>query len=423
MLIITYYWPPAGGPGVQRWLKFVKYLPEFEIEPIVYIPENPSYPLIDATLLEEVSEKLTVLKQPIFEPYGIAGMLSKKQTKIISSGIISPKKKQSLLQKLLLYVRGNFFVPDARKFWIKPSVRFLKSYIEANDIETIITTGPPHSVHLIGMKLKELLGVRWFADFRDPWTTIGYHKKLKLGKRAKQKHRRLEKDVLNQSDHIIVTSFTTKKEFETLTEQPITVITNGYDTTTIPSVSLDVDFTISHIGSLLAGRNPKMFWKAIADLIQENSAFAERLSIQLVGAVSTTVLESIRSFGLGKYLKLQGYVSHLEALELQRKAQLLLLIEIDSPETRCIIPGKLFEYMNAKRPILAFGPQGSDVAQVLQTTETGTYFTYTEYAAIKAQLQAYFDAYQDKTLVVEGRNIVRYSRKNLTASLATLLKS
>ncbi len=423
MLIITYYWPPAGGPGVQRWLKFVKYLPEFEIEPIVYIPENPSYPLIDATLLEEVSEKLTVLKQPIFEPYGIAGMLSKKQTKIISSGIISPKKKQSLLQKLLLYVRGNFFVPDARKFWIKPSVRFLKSYIEANDIETIITTGPPHSVHLIGMKLKELLGVRWFADFRDPWTTIGYHKKLKLGKRAKQKHRRLEKDVLNQSDHIIVTSFTTKKEFETLTEQPITVITNGYDTTTIPSVSLDVDFTISHIGSLLAGRNPKMFWKAIADLIQENSAFAERLSIQLVGAVSTTVLESIRSFGLDKYLKIQGYVSHLEALELQRKAQLLLLIEIDSPETRCIIPGKLFEYMNAKRPILAFGPQGSDVAQVLQTTETGTYFTYTEYAAIKAQLQAYFDAYQDKTLVVEGRNIVRYSRKNLTASLATLLKS
>ncbi len=423
MLIITYYWPPAGGPGVQRWLKFVKYLPEFEIEPIVYIPENPSYPLIDATLLEEVSEKLTVLKQPIFEPYGIAGMLSKKQTKIISSGIISPKKKQSLLQKLLLYVRGNFFVPDARKFWIKPSVRFLKSYIEANDIETIITTGPPHSVHLIGMKLKELLGVRWFADFRDPWTTIGYHKKLKLGKRAKQKHRRLEKDVLNQSDHIIVTSFTTKKEFETLTEQPITVITNGYDTTTIPSVSLDVDFTISHIGSLLAGRNPKMFWKAIADLIQENSAFAERLSIQLVGAVSTTVLESIRSFGLDKYLKIQGYVSHLEALELQRKAQLLLLIEIDSPETRCIIPGKLFEYMNAKRPILAFGPQGSDVAQVLQTTETGTYFTYTEYAAIKAQLQAYFDAYQDKTLIAEGRNIVRYSRKNLTASLATLLKS
>ncbi len=423
MLIITYYWPPAGGPGVQRWLKFVKYLPEFEIEPIVYIPENPSYPLIDATLLEEVSEKLTVLKQPIFEPYGIAGMLSKKQTKIISSGIISPKKKQSLLQKLLLYVRGNFFVPDARKFWIKPSVRFLKSYIEANDIETIITTGPPHSVHLIGMKLKELLGVRWFADFRDPWTTIGYHKKLKLGKRAKQKHRRLEKDVLNQSDHIIVTSFTTKKEFETLTEQPITVITNGYDTTTIPSVSLDVDFTISHIGSLLAGRNPKMFWKAIADLIQENSAFAERLSIQLVGAVSTTVLESIRSFGLDKYLKIQGYVSHLEALELQRKAQLLLLIEIDSPETRCIIPGKLFEYMNAKRPILAFGPQGSDVAQVLQTTETGTYFTYTEYAAIKAQLQAYFDAYQDKILIAEGRNIVRYSRKNLTASLATLLKS
>jgi len=174
VLIITYYWPPAGGPGVQRWLKFVKYLPEFNIEPIVYIPENPCYPLIDKSLTDEVSDDLTILKHPVKEPYKLAGLFSKKSSKTISKGFISEKNKQSFIEKVMLYIRGNFFIPDARKNWVKPSVDFLSKYISENNISTIITTGPPHSLHLIGLQLNEKLGVvKWLADFRDPWTTIG----------------------------------------------------------------------------------------------------------------------------------------------------------------------------------------------------------------------------------------------------------
>ena len=130
VLIITYYWPPAGGPGVQRWLKFVKYLRSFEVEPVVYVPENPSYPIIDKTFGKEIPDGIRVIKKKIFEPYSIAGIFSKKDTETISSGIIQKEEKQSALQKAMLYIRGNFFIPDARKYWIKPSVNFLKEEIQ-----------------------------------------------------------------------------------------------------------------------------------------------------------------------------------------------------------------------------------------------------------------------------------------------------
>ncbi|HMK06024.1 MAG TPA: hypothetical protein VK476_00755, partial [Flavobacterium sp.] len=180
VLIITYYFPPAGGPGVQRWLKFIKYLPDFDIQPIVYVPENPTYPIIDAQLMSEISDKAIVLKTKIFEPYGLASIFSKNKTKKISSGIIPSMRRQTSIDKFLLWVRGNLFIPDARVFWVKPSVAYLKKYISENNIDIIITSGPPHSLHLIGMKLKNVMNVKWIADFRDPWTTIGYHKSLKL---------------------------------------------------------------------------------------------------------------------------------------------------------------------------------------------------------------------------------------------------
>ena len=180
VLIITYYWKPAGGPGVQRWLKFAKYLRDFGIEPIIYTPENPTYPLIDEAIADDLPADLQVIKQPIWEPYGLASLFSKKKTQKISAGII-PRKKVSVLEKLMLWIRGNLFIPDARKFWVKPSVKYLATYIRKQDIETIITTSPPHSVHLIGYQLKKQLPhLQWISDFRDPWTTIGYYKDLRL---------------------------------------------------------------------------------------------------------------------------------------------------------------------------------------------------------------------------------------------------
>ena len=423
VLIICYYWPPAGGPGVQRWLKFVKYLPDFQIEPVVYCPENPNYPIIDESLVNEIPEGINILKQPIKEPYGLAGLFSKGSAKKISSGVIPKAKKQSLIEKAMLYVRGNYFIPDARKNWIQPSVAFLQDYIKEQQIETVITTGPPHSLHLIGLHLRENLDIKWIADFRDPWTTIGYHKDLKLTDASIKKHFVLESKVLNTADKIIVTSNHTKNEFQTKTKQPISVITNGYDSHSVRVERKDELFTLSHIGSLLSERNPRVLWEVLSELVTENKAFSKAFQLNLIGLVSDDVVDSIQYYGLQNHLNIVGYVSHDAALKFQMQSQLLLLIEIDSEDTKAIIPGKLFEYLISETPILAIGPKEADVEEIIKSTNTGTYFTYHQKAELKAQILKYFEAYQNDTLKVNAVGLQPYSRKALTEQLAILIKN
>lgn len=422
VLIITYYWPPAGGPGVQRWLKFVKYLPDFGIQPVVYIPENPTYPIIDSDLENEVSDKAIIVKHPIFEPYQLASFLSKNKTKKISSGIIPNQKKQSFLEKTMLWIRGNIFIPDARVLWVKPSVAFLEKYTVENNIDTIVTSGPPHSLHLIGLALKQKLNVTWFADFRDPWTTIGYHKALKLSPFAYKKHKELESKVLNTADTIIVTSNTTKLEFEALTSKPIAVITNGFDVEKIGKQTLDKKFTLAHIGSFLSERNPLILWKSLSELIKENASFALHFELKLIGAVSQEVLDSIEEFKLTNYLNNLGYVPHQEAIINQKKSQVLLLIEINSEDTKSIIPGKLFEYMVSERPIVAIGPEGSDFAEIIQNTNTGVFVKYDELEKLKSTILNYYHLYVEGKLQSQAVGLQPYSRRNLTQKLANLLK-
>jgi len=422
ILIITYYWPPAGGPGVQRWLKFVKYLPEFEIEPLVYCPENPHYPILDETLHTEVSSGLKIFKQPIKEPYQFAQLFSKTDTKKISSGIIPKAKKQSLIQKLLLFIRGNFFIPDARKNWVKPSIEFLTPLIEKEGIDTIITTGPPHSLHLIGLELKSLFPLKWIADFRDPWTTIGYHEQLKLTAKSQKRHKELEQKVLQAAHAIIVTSFNTKKEFELKTKQPIHVITNGYDKVLNVKTEKDKNFSIAHIGSLLSDRNPKLLWEVLSELCSEIADFKDHLEIKLIGVVSEEIVKSLSEHQLIAYLKNYGYVSHKEALEHQKKSQILLLIEINSTATKAIIPGKLFEYMISETPIVAIGPEDSDVETIIRHTNTGAYFNYSDKARLKQHITTCFEDFLNGSLRVNAIGLEPYSRRSLTKQLAEVVE-
>ena len=417
ILIITYYWPPAGGPGVQRWLKFVKYLPEFGFQPIVYIPENPSYPIIDENLLSEVNDQSIILRNKITEPYQWASFLSKNKTTKISSGIIPNKKKQTFLDQLLLWIRGN----DARFLWVKPSVKYLEKYILENEITSIITSGPPHSLHLIGLELKQKLKVKWIADFRDPWTTIGYHKALKLSEFATNKHKQLEYEVLNSADLILVTSPSTRAEFKQITSKPIEVITNGYDVEKIGNQVLDKKFTLSHIGSFLSERNPRILWESISELIRENPLFASHFQLKLIGAVSQEVLDSIALFQLQNYLNYIGYVSHDEAIIHQKKSQVLLLIEINSEDTKSIIPGKLFEYMVSERPIIGIGPIGSDFAEIILDTNTGVFTNYSEKEKLKNYIANYFSLFLEGNLKSNAVGLQKYSRRNLTEKLAILL--
>lgn len=422
VLIICYYWPPAGGPGVQRWLKFVKYFRDYGIEPVLYIPKNAHYPIRDESLEKEVPKHLEILSKSIKEPYKYAKLFFKKKTQRISSGIID-EKDPSALEKLMLFARGNLFIPDARIGWVRPSIKFLKGYLmENNDIETMITTGPPHSLHLIAMQLKKELGLKWIADFRDPWTSIHYHKSLRLSSFAEKKHKVYERQVLQSADAIVVTSPSTQRDFQQKTLKPVHLITNGFDTSDLAETVLDTKFSLVHIGSLLSNRNPTVLWEVLVELIREDSKFKKDLEINLVGLVAHEVKETIENNGLQANLKTDGYVPHEVALQRQHAAQVLLLIEMDRPETKAILPGKLFEYLHSGRPVLALGPEGSDIAPILKETQSGYFFNYTDRQGLKKQIKELYERYKNGIPLSKHGVVDQYSRKELTSKMSILLK-
>ena len=416
ILIVTYYWPPAGGPGVQRWLYFAKYMREHGIEPVIYTPENPHYPLRDSSLVEEIPEGIKVYRYKIWEPYQLASWMSPVRTKRISSGIIN-REKPGVMERFMLWVRGNLFIPDARKYWVSPSVTYLRGILRQEGIGTVITTGPPHSLHLIGLGLKDKCSLKWIADFRDPWTTIGYHNALSLSKTARKKHRALERKVLNKADAIITTSNLTREEFKPLTPKPIYVITNGYTGERGPLKQPDGPFRLSHIGSLLSGRNPKALWRALRSLSEKDKNFRRDLEIELIGPVSDEILQSLRDENLESHLRLIDYMPHDQALQRQRKAQLLLLVEIDKPETRSIIPGKFFEYLAASRPILAIGPPGWEVASMIEQSKSGIAMGYEEEKKMKKTLSEWYQLYQDGALSGTAEGVEEFHRSALTKRL------
>ncbi|MGB5462630.1 MAG: glycosyltransferase, partial [Aureibaculum sp.] len=322
VLIITYYWPPSGGSGVQRWLKFVKYLPSFGIEPVVYTVENPSYAILDNTLQSEVPKDIIVLKQPIKEPNRFFSLFGSSKKKV-SAGFLDPKP--SLLGKMAQYIRANYFIPDARKFWIKPSIKYLLEYLSKEKIDVIITTGPPHSLHLIGLQLKKKTGIKWIADFRDPWTDIDYFHQLPLTEKATQKHHQLEKEVVSNADHVIVVGKTMKNNFLQFNKK-IEVITNGYDDISQHITEpLDSQFTFVHVGMMNADRNPLVFWEVLSELVKESDSFAKDLKIKLIGKLADQVLRSIEDHKLAPFVEIMAYLPHEEVMHFQTRAQVLLL--------------------------------------------------------------------------------------------------
>jgi hypothetical protein len=266
---------------VQRWLKFVKYLRDFGIEPIIYTHSNGEIPSVDESLLKDVPEGITVLKQPIWEPYGFyKKLLGKKSNEKINTGFLTEQKKPKRIESFSVFVRGNFFIPDARKFWIKPSTNYLTDYLKNNPVDAVISTGPPHSMHLIAMGLKKNFpDLPWIADFRDPWTNIDFYKDLKLTTWADKKHKRLEREVLQTANTVITIGKTLGNELVELGAKKCVVIHNGFDESDLPQEGhqppLDSKFTIAHIGSMNKARNPNVLWQALSELVKENSEFSE----------------------------------------------------------------------------------------------------------------------------------------------------
>jgi len=418
VLIITYYWPPAGGPGVQRWLKFSKYLRDYDIEPVIYTIDNPTYPILDSSSENDIPQGIEVLKQPIFELNSILsffGVHNKKE----SAGFLNPKP--TLFGKMIQYIRANFFIPDARKFWIQPSVKFLSNYLKNHKIDAIISTGPPHSVHLIGLKLKKQLGIRWISDFRDPWTEIDYFKQLPLTKKATNKHHQLEQEVLVNSDMTIVVGETMKQRYLKYTSS-IEVITNGFDTiqNSLPQ-KLDSNFSITHVGSMNSDRNPQILWDVLKEICDSNSDFKKDLRIKFIGKIDDSVLQDVKVFDQKIIIRIP-YVDHKDVNSYQVSSQVLLLSINNVPSAKGIITGKIFEYLQAKRPILAIGPEDGDAAIILKNTNAGEIVDFKNKKTLKALIIDFYNTYKEGNLHVKSDNINQYHRKNITSQLAEVIK-
>jgi glycosyltransferase involved in cell wall biosynthesis len=428
VLIITYYWPPTGGAGVQRWLKFSKYFREFGWEPIIYTPSNPDFPINDDTLLKDVPSDLTVLKTKITEPYDFyRKIMGKKKNETVNQGFLSEGKENSFLQSLMIWVRGNFFIPDARVFWIKPSIAYLSDYIKQHKIDAIISTGPPHSMHLIAQGLKQKNNLPWIADFRDPWTQIDFYSQLRLSKYADNKHKKLENQVLTQADKVVTISPSCGTDLEKLGGRKVDVITNGFDTDDFNTIASDTKlfegFVLHHTGALNKDRNPYTLWKVLGDLCKENSDLKKDLVLKFTGKTDTIVFDSLKQHGLDTNSQKTDYLPHSQIVKAMVQSPVLLLPLNNTPNNKGVLSGKLFEYLASKRPILGIGMPDGDAAVILKETNAGTMCDFDDYEGTRKAILDLYQKYQANQLSIDSGSIDKYSRKSCAKDYAKLLNA
>ncbi len=426
ILIIAYYWPPVGGGGVMRWLKFTKYLPDHGWAPIIYTPEGGESAVNDPSLQKDIPAIVEEVRRPIWEPYDLYKKLTgrKKGVKIYS-GFLTEDKNPKLSQKISIWIRSNLFIPDARMFWIRPSVKFLKKYLKDNPVDLIVSTGPPHSMHMIALGIKKHFpNLPWVADFRDPWTNIDYIDDLMLTRWAENKNKRMEREVLATADRVVTVSWSWGRELEALGGRPVDVITNGFDTENfkITSGQLSTTFSITHIGSMNKDRNPPHLWSVLKEIASENKAFKKDLEIVLVGQTDITIIRDIERFGLTKNLEQINHMPHQQAMERLSQSQLLLLPLNNTPNISGVMPGKLYEYMGAKRPILCIGSTTGDTSRVINETGTGVVIGFDEREKLKTAILRFYDAYQKGQLSVNSSGIGKYSRQSLASKMSDLFK-
>ena len=418
VLIITYYWPPYTGSGVQRWLKFSKYLPKYSWKPIIYTPENPYSDLTDDSLFNDMSNDLEVIKSPIWEPYHLKDKIFGVKNKNHKSGIIN---KKSFSDNFFNFIRGNFFIPDPKIFWVKPSIKLIKEKLKKDNINYIITTGPPHSMHLIGLGIKKYLpNIKWIADFRDPWSQLDILNEFHLLKFSINKHKQLERKVLDSADVVLTVSESWANDFKNLGAKNCCIITNGYDLDDFNFQHKKTDkFIIGHYGLLNHLRNPKNLWSALDRICTNNIDFDSRLELHFSGSVSPQIIDEIKSYKyLKSKIKLFGYINHTDVIKRYAQSSILLLLLFNSSSGIGNYPGKIFEYFATKKPILAFGPLKSDVEKLFRRKKIGSYISYNE-SNIDAKILDLFNNKFTKSQI----DFSEFTRENLTIELVNILNS
>lgn len=427
VLIIAYYWPPSGGSGVQRWLKFVKYLPEFGWKPFVFTPENPTFDIKDPSLLKDVPGEAEVIHFPIWEPYELFSRLSsffgpRKKGDTLAA---VPGKAPTAFQKITTWIRGNLFIPDPRIFWVRPSVRFLGDFLKDNDIRTIITTGPPHSVHLIGYNLKKKNpGIRWLADFRDPWSEWGFLDSLHAGSFARTVHRKMEARVLRSADRVITITPFYVRQFENLSKRKVDLLTNGYDHVDFENLKVEPTekFIIRHAGIVNEKCDPRPFMRAIGELASIDKEFRSAVQVDFVGEVHGQFKAFVRaSPDITHLTTFTPPVPHSELLTLYGRSSVLLIVLTGYKDAEGYMPGKLFEYLATGIPITGTGPVDGDASNLLRESGAGGLIEGTDSDGIKTRVMELFDNWRNGRVDLSRKAGLKYSRRAITEQLTALL--
>lgn len=422
VLIIVYYWPPTGGSGVQRWVKFAKHLRSFGWEPVIFTPESPFVTERDESLLKDIPTDIEVIKHPVFE---ISKYFGGAPTAPASGVQAKPSLFSKLKKTVGNYVRGNFFIPDPRILWAKPSVNFLLNYLKQKPVDAIVSSGPPHSLHLIAKQLKEKTNTPWVADFRDPWLEILNFHGFSTSPSVLQKHSDLFKSVINTADATITAHASVQRNFQEQTKQPVHLITNGYDIADIEAaVPAKVDstkFNMVFVGIFYGILNSTAFWQAVRELLDENENFRKQFKLTFVGKAQQEVMNDLQQYNLLPYCEFTGYVNHNIAVGYEKAADVLLLFTPSQPEFRYVIPGKLFEYFAVRKPVICIAENDNDSAQITQSANAGPIVNPKDKVAIKLAITNLYQQYQSGSLSLSSSGYEKYERKALTEVLAAIL--
>lgn len=424
VLIITYYWPPAGGITVLRCLKIAKYLRDFGWEPVIFTASNAQYPYLDPANNAEIPEGITVLRQPIFEPLHLFKKLSGRKASDPLTNVVHVRdKKAKLADRLGIWIRANFFIPDARALWIRPSVKYLTQYLKDHPVDAIFSDGPPHTNTAIACELKKRTGIPWLADFQDPWTQVDYYPLLGIKGRADRIHREMEQDVFRTADAMTIASPSWKTDLESIGAKHVSVLYYGYDEAdfeNIEPMKSDV-FTIIHTGLLGFDRLPDPLIDALAELKLESPERVRNIRVIQFGELDYSVKQRFEQAGLAEVLQIGGIIPRKEALKALVSAGLLLLPLNKAENAKGRMPGKFYEYLRAHRPILALGPEDSDVASILRETGHGRMHDYSDSKGTKATLIAAFEAWKKGETFISSDQIERFSNREQTRVVANLL--
>ena len=422
VLIFTYYWPPAGGIAVQRFMKFAKYLPQHGWEPIIVTVKEGSYPFADETLAKELAPDLRVYKTDTFEPFELYNLLRGKKGKTIPQVMVAQQGKKSFFQRFSEYIRANFFIPDARMGWKSYALKQASEIIEGEKIDAIITTGPPHSTHLIGMELQKKYGIKWIADFRDPWTGIFYNQFLPRTKSSREKDSRLETEVLQSADCTVVISNGMKTMFADRAKR-IQTIYNCYDDEkfskpTSPGVP-EKGFLFTYTGSFLATQDVPRLWEAFAELKQQ----CPELKLLIIGNADDVVKRSITKAGIDDLVIYKSYMPHKEVVNYMWYSQMLLFLLANVADNKLLMTGKIFEYLPTGTELMGIGPVDGSAQDVLTISKRPPIIDYEDKESMKSRILTAYTAWAK-----DGKGNKYYdpaykyfSASNITGQLAELL--